>query len=97
MQAMLQLKPTTAAEVYCSPCREPREFISASNVFFAHQKLGGDNTTKVFEIHVNLLATVDWDLHSRGIMNRETQRCRHTMLLNPCKVIPVSLNNFAFS
>lgn len=54
MQATLQLKPTTAAEIYCSPCREPREFISASNVLFALQKLGGDNTTKVFEIHVKL-------------------------------------------
>lgn len=54
MQATLQPKPTTAAEIYCSPFREPREFISASNVLFALQKLGGDNTTKVFEIHVKL-------------------------------------------
>lgn len=54
MQATLQPKPTTAAEIYCSPCREPREFISASNVLFALQKLGEDNTTKVFEIHVKL-------------------------------------------
>lgn len=28
--------------------------LSASNVFFPLQKSGGDNTTKVFEIHVNL-------------------------------------------
>lgn len=67
MQAMLQPKPTTAAEVYCPPCREPREFISASNVFFPLQKSGGDNTTKVFEIHVNLVEPLWIGIYIPGV------------------------------
>lgn len=97
MQAMLQSKPTTAAEVCCFPCREPREFISASNVFFPLQKSGGDNTTKVLESmwtlfsHCGLVFTFQ-----RRNEPRDSKMWTHN-IMKPLKIISVSLSNLAFS